>query len=184
MQSRLQQVRRSPTLQTDRFARQLQRDRLKVVVLGPGEAQPHDLNKRKQIARRLRSYGYSRTVLGEDLLGEATMPLHLALQSELPAIDLLLVLNTGVAPIVELASISSDYRARQITKVWSKREFTEGRRTTPSDVVEMFDNWPFSAEEFYSCELVESFIATAERFCMSKAQREGRLTALGLPPPS
>ena len=62
-------------------------------------------------------------------------------------------------------------------------EYTEGRRSTPRDVVAMFDNWPFSEEEFESCELVESVIATADRFCMSKAQLEGRLTSLGLPPP-
>ena len=43
----------------------------------------------------------------------------------------------------------------------------------------MFDNWPFSEEEFESCELVESVVATADRFCMSKAQLEGRLTGLG-----
>ena len=184
MQSRLRQMRRFPKLQADRYARHLQRERLRVVVLGPGEAQPCDLKKRQQIACRLRDRGFSLAMLGEDLLGKPTMPMHLALQSELPEIDLLLVLNTGVAPLVELTTISFDYRARQITRVWSKREYTEGYRSTPSDVVAMFDNWPFSEEEFESCELVESVVATADRFCMSKAQQEGRLTALGLPPPS
>ena len=46
----------------------------------------------------------------------------------------------------------------------------------------MFDNYPFSVEEFDSCELVESFVDTAERFCLSKAQAEGRLVGLGLLP--
>lgn len=123
-------------------------------------------------------------MLGEDFLGDSEAPLHLALRSELRKIDLLLVLNTGAAPLAELATISYDYRARQITKVWSKREYTEGRRSTPGDVVAMFDNWPFSEEEFESCELVESVVETADRFCVSKAQLEGRLTNLGLPPPS
>ena len=134
---------------------------------------------------RLRDCGYSLAMLGEELLGEPEAPLHLALQSELSEIDLLLVLNTGVVPLVELTAISSEYRARQITRVWSKREYTEGPRTTPSDVVKMFDNQPFNEDEFDTCELVESVVATAERFCLDKAQREGRLTGWGLlPPPS
>lgn len=177
-------MRRFPKLPTDHYAKQLQRETLRVVVLGPGEDQPRALDKRKQIASRLQSRGYSGAILGEDLLGEPDLPLPLALKSELPAIDLLLVLNAGVAPIVELMAISSDLSSREKTRVWSKRGYAEGRRTTPGDVVAMFDYWPFSEEEFESCELVESILETTDRFCMSKAQREGRLTALGLPPPS
>ena len=171
-------------LQPNQYAEQMQRERLRIVVLGPGEAQPPDLRKRRQIKSRLHEHGYSLAMLGEELLQDSDAPLHLALWSELRNIDLLLVLNTGVAPVVELTAISFDHRARQITRVWSKREYVAGRRTTPSDVVAMFDNWPFSEEEFDSCELVESVIHTAERFCMSKAQQEGRLTSLGLLPPS
>lgn len=171
-------------MQADRYAGQLRRESLRVVILGPGKAQPRDLNKRKQIASRLRDCGYALAILGEDFLGDPDEPLHFALRSKLPEIDLLLVLNTGPAPLVELTAISIDYKATEITKVWSKREYTEGPRSTPSDVLDMFDNWPFSPEEFDSCELVESIIATAERFCMDKAQREGRLTGWGLLPPS
>ena len=141
------------------------------------------MGKRHQIALRLRKNGYSLAMLGEDLLQEPEAPLHLALRSKLPVIDLLLVLNSGPAPLAELATISSDLRGREITKVWWKREFNEGRRSTPGDVVRMFDNWPFSEEEFESCELVESFVETAERFCVNKAQREGRLKNWGLLPP-
>ena len=179
-----QPTRQTSKLQANQYARYLQRESLRIVVLGPGEAQPRDLSKRRQITSRLRDHGYSLARLGEDLLEDTEAPLHLALLSELRKIDLLLVLNTGVAPIVELTTISFDHRARQITRVWSKREYAEGSRTTPRDVLEMFDNWMFSEEEFESCELVESVVATADRFCMSKAQQEGRLTGLGLPPPS
>ena len=171
-------------MQADQYAKSLQRENLRVIVLGPGEAQPSDLSKRQQIASRLRDRGYSRAMLGEDFLEGAKAPLHLALRSELWRIDLLLVLNTGPAPLVELTTISPDYRARQITRVWTKREYTERRRSTPGDVLAMFDNWPFSEEEFQSCELVESVVETADRFCLSKAQLEGRLVSLGLPPPS
>ena len=172
-------------MQPNRYAEQMQRERLRIVVLGPGEAQPPDFHKRRQIKSRLHEHGYSLAILGEELLRDADAPLHLALRSEIGNIDLLLVLNTGVAPIVELTAISDNLRARQITRVWSKREYVAGRRrTTPGDVVAMFDNSPFSEEEFDSCELVESVIETAERFCMSKAQQEGRLTSLGLLPPS
>ena len=171
-------------MQPSQYSRQMQRERMRIVILGPGEAQPPDLRKREQIKSRLCELGYSLVILGEELLQDAAAPLHLTLRSELPNIDLLLVLNTGVAPIVELTAISFDLRARQITKVWSKREYLEGRRTTPGDVVAMFENWPFNEEEFDSCELVEWVIATAERFCLSKAQQEGRLTSLGLLPPN
>ena len=122
-------------------------------------------------------------MLGEDLLGEPEEPLHVALLSKLDGIDLLLVLNSGPAPLAELASISFDHRARQITRVWTKREYDLRGRSTPTDIVKMFDNWPFSPEEFESCELVESIVETAERFCVSRAQLEGRLTRLGLLPP-
>ena len=141
------------------------------------------MGKRHQIACRLREKGYVLAMLGEDVLQEPEAPLHLALRSKLPFIDLLLVLNTGPAPLAELTTISTDLRGREITRVWWKREFTEGRRSTPGDVVRMFDNWPFSEEEFESCELVESFVEAAERFCVTKAQREGRLKYLGLLPP-
>ena len=170
-------------MQVNQFTRRIRRDRLRIIVLGPGDAQPPDLCKRRQVKSRLRERGYSLTILGEELLQDADAPLHIALRAELHNIDLLLVLNTGVAPIVELTAISFDHRARQITKVWSKEEYAEGGRTTPGDVVAMFDNWLFSAEEFDSCELVESVIEATERFCMNKAQQEGRLTGFELPPP-
>lgn len=173
----------TPPLKAENHTCSLRRDSLRIVVLGPGEAQPQDLQKRQQIADRLRKCGYTSVMLGEELLGDSDVPLHFSLLSEIRGIDLLLVLNTGPAPLAELATISSDYRARQITRVWSRREYTQGRRSTPSDVLKMFDHLLFSNEEFESCELVESMVDTANRFCMSKAQREGRLTGLGLLPP-
>ena len=172
----------APKLNNDRYTKLLRREDLKVVVLGPGEAQPCDLKKRQQIASRLINHGYVQAKLGEDVLGNPEMPLHLALLNALSDIDLVLVLNTGAAPLTELTSISFDSRAREITRVWSKREFVGGRRSTPGDVLAMFDNYSFSVEEFDSCELVEAFVATAERFCLSKAQSEGRLVGLGLLP--
>ena len=168
---------------TDQYNKCLQRENLRIVVLGPGETQPLDLKKRRQIMSSLHDRGYLLAMLGEELLKDAELPLHLALKLELSRVDLLLVLNTGAAPLVELTAISSDHKARQITKVWTKREYTEGRRSTPGDVVAMFDYWPFSEEEFKSCELVASVVETAERFCISKAQLEGRLQGLGLLPP-
>ena len=173
-----------PLLKAEQYSNLLQRETLRIVILGPGEDCSHDLNKRRQIAFRLRDRGYSWTMLGEEFLGDPDMPLPWALQSGLPEVDLILVLNTGVAPIVELLAISRDYRGRQITRVWSKREYDQARRSTPGDVLKVFDCSLFSPEEFETCELVESFVATAERFCMSKAQLEGRLTGLGLPPPT
>lgn len=183
MPSRPRQASRTSPLKSNSYSRLLHRESLRVVVLGPGEAQPLDLNKRRQIASSLRDRGYSCASLGEELLEDAEAPLHLALLAELPNIDLLLVLNSGPAPLAELATISSDLRARQITRVWSKREYAGGGRSTPRDVVNMFENWHFSEEEFESCELVASVIDTAERFCAARAQQEGRLKGWGLLPP-
>lgn len=171
-------------MNVNQFANLLRREALKIVVLGPGEAQPCDWEKRQQIVSSLIDRGYALAKSGEDVLCSPDMPLHLALRNALSDIDLVLVLNTGAAPLAELTSISFDARAREITRVWSKREFVGGRRSTPGDVLAMFDNYPFSVEEFDSCELVESFVETAERFCLSKAQSEGRLAGLGLLPPS
>lgn len=184
MLSHLRPSRPVPKLNTSQYANLLRREDLRIVVLGPGKAQPCDLKKRRQIKSRLINRGYVQAKLGEDILGNTKIPLHLALRDVLSDIDLVLVLNTGVAPLVELTSISFDFRAREITRVWSKREFVRGRRSTPGDVLRMFDNSPFSVEEFNSCELVEAFVDTAERFCFSKAQSEGRLVGLGLPPSS
>ena len=184
MPSPHQQARQTSKLEADQYAKSLQRESLRIIVLGPGEAQPPDLRKRKQIKCRLRGRGYSRAMLGEEFLEGTEAPLHLALRSELWKIDLLLVLNTGESPLVELTTISTDLRARQITRVWWRREHADGSRSTPRDVVTMFDNWPFNREEFESCELVESMLETADRFSLSKAQLEGRLANLGLPPPS
>ena len=172
-----------PKLSTDRYAEYLRRESLRVVILGPGQAQPDDFCKRQQIRARLKECGYSLARLGEELLGIPSIPLHIALVSELPNIDLLLVLNSGPAPLTELAAISEDWRARQITRVWSRREYQEGGRSTPGDVVGMFVYWPYDWEEFESCELVQSVVESAERFCFDKAQKEGRLIPLGLSPP-
>lgn len=171
-------------MNADRYDKLLQEERegLKIVLLGPGEAQPKDMKKRRQIACRLRELGYTLATMGEDLLRDVEAPLHLALELELQDIDLLLVLNAGPAPLAELTAISRHHRARQITRVWSKREYTEGSRSTPGDVVRMFDNLLFSSEEFESCDLVGEFVEAAERFCFNKAQAEGRLAELGLPP--
>ena len=171
-------------MNVNQYANLLRREALKIVVLGPGEAQPCDLNKRRQIVSRLIDRGYALAKSGEDVLGSPEMPLHLALSNALSDIDLVLVLNTGAAPLTELTSISLDARAREKTRVWSKREFVGGRRSTPGDVLAMFDNYLFSVEEFDSCELVESFVETANRFCFNKAQSEGRLAGLRLLPPS
>lgn len=184
MQSHLRPSRPTPKLNTAQYSNLLRREALKIVVLGPGEAQPCDLEKRRQITFCLIDRGYVQAKLGEDFLGKTDIPLHLALRNALSDLDLVLVLNTGVAPLAELTSISFDSRAREITRVWSKREFVGGRRSTPGDVLKLFDNSPFSVEEFDSCELVESFVDTAERFCFSKAQAEGRLVGLGLLPPN
>lgn len=171
-------------MNADRYAKLLQQERegLRIVLLGPGEAQPSDMKKRRQIACRLRELGYTLTMLGEDFLRDVGAPLHLALELALQDIDLLLVLNAGPAPLAELTTIYRYHRARQITRVWSKREYAEGSRSTPGDVVGMFDNWLFSQEEFESCDLVGEFVKAAERSCFNKAQLEGRLTELGLLP--
>ena len=161
----------------------LERETLRVVLLGPGEAQESDLKKRHQLKSRLIDEGYALAKLGEDLIGNPEMPLQLALISELRDIDLLLVLNTGPAPLAELASISHSYKAKEIIKVWSKREYMNRQRSTPGDIVSMFENSMFSPEEFESCELIESLVAVTERVCITRAHKEGRLISLGLLPP-
>ena len=170
-------------MQAERWGRQLGRDNLRVVVLGPGESQKADFEKRKQITSRLRDHGYCLAELGEDFLGCPPEPLHIALLSALDTIDLLIVLNTGAASLAELSVISLDLAAREKTIVWWPARFDEGRRTIPTDVVGTFSNNVFGKREFSECQLVEEVIEEADRFCMNHAQREGRLVSFGLIPP-
>lgn len=167
----------------DSYTDGLRRENLRVVVLGPGEAEPCEYRKRCQIAHRLRRHGYELTQLGEELLGEPSAPLAIALEHLIDHFDLLLVLNAGVAPLVELTSISKNYAARAKTRVWMKREYRGRQKSAPDDVVKMFEHWLYSETEFDTSELITSIIDATDRFCMNRAQREGRLTMFGLNPP-
>ena len=158
------------------------RHSLRVVVLGPGERQQRDLEKRRQIVSRLHSHGYLRARLGEQFLGDPTDSLHFALRAALPNADLLLVLNTGPAPLVELTTISFNEEAVRKTRVWSRREYTEGPRSTPSDVLKIFHNRPFSEEEFNACVLTGEMVEAADEY-LGKAQMEDSLGGFRLLPP-
>jgi len=163
----------------------LQRQDLRIMLLGPGEVQRAHYEKRLSIKERLRDRGYLRADTGEQILGPSPeLPLHLALARALRNVDLILVLETGPAPLVELTQLSNSYRARQITRVWCLREHVAGRRSAPSDVVKMFDHWLFNQDEFDSCELTDEFLLAADRFCLNKAQLTGRLQDMGLAPPA
>ena len=160
----------------------LQKDELRIVLLGPGNAQPVDYQKRSSILEELKADGFARAKLGEETIGTTPYPLHMALLSHLPDIDLILVLNTGPGPLVELTALSLAPRARDITYVWWKRQHASRRRSTPSDVVRMFLNYPFSVDEFQSCDLNSAFIDVAERTCLNRAMTSGSILHLLLPP--
>lgn len=158
------------------------RDSLRVVVLGPGDRQPRDLDKRRQVVSRLRSNGYLGTLLGEDFLGNPENALHMALRAALPDADLLLVLNTGPAPLVELTTISFNEEALHKTRVWSRREYTEGPRSTPSDVVKMFHHRPFTEEEFNTCTLTGEMVEAVDEYLI-QAQMKAAFGGSGVLPP-
>ena len=117
------------------------RRQLRVVLLGPGEGDPggfDHLRKRREIRDRLLESGYSSTVLGEDVLGsDASLPLPLALLDGIDPDDLVLVLNTGPAPLVEITAILPNLSLRNSTIVFCPREYLS-RRTAPGDVVKAF----------------------------------------------
>lgn len=154
----------------------------RVVLLGPGDAQPSHLQKRIEIRDRLRVLGYELAVLGEEILGDSPLPLTMALLAELNPDDLVLVLDTGVAPLAELAAIMPNLSLRENTEVWCERGILGNRRSTPSDVVRSFDYKLFAEDELNSCELTEQFIDAANRAWIARAQREGILSSIGYLP--
>lgn len=152
-----------------------------MVLLGPGTTQERDYSKRCQIRDLLQQKGYNHAVLGEEALGPAPdLPLNLALFTIVPQTDLILVLETGPAPLTEITTLMSIPRAREITRVWCLRDHIGQRRSTPADVVKSFETYLFIAEEFATCSLSESFIETADRFCVTKGMYDGIIPSLGL----
>ncbi len=162
------------------------RRQLRVILLGPGEGEPGDfdhLRKRREIRGRLLDMGYSNTVLGEDILGDASsFPLHMALLDAINPDDLILVLEAGAAPLVELAVISPNLSLRDSTIVFCRREHVTGRRTTPGDLIRTFHYVAFSDDELTSCELTEEFVTAANRTSLDRAQRAGAFPWLGFSP--
>lgn len=162
------------------------RRQLRIILLGPGEGEPggfDHLRKRREIRGRLLERGYSSTLLGEDILGvDEPLPLPLALVDALYPDDLILVLETGVAPLVEIAFIFSNLALRDSTIVFCRREHVTGRRTTPGDLIKAFHYTTFSDDELTSCELTEEFVVAADRTSLVKAQRDGAFTGLGFSP--
>lgn len=160
------------------------RRELSVILLGPGDADPDAKKKREDIGDALREAGFSSTQLGEDVIGDDSIyPLHLALHPVLDDIDLILALDSGPAPLAELATLSMVPRARRITRVWCERQHLE-RRTVPSDVVAMFPYHVYDLEEISACTLIESFLHQTNMFVWSRADELGILPSLQLNPPS
>lgn len=156
---------------------------MSILLLGPGEAQSKDLRKRRQILDELQQRGYTQTKLGEDFAEAGSeMPWAVMLRALVRDLDLILVLNSGVAPLVELTILWPDVRAREVTRVWCKREYATDRRTTPKEIIESFDCKYFSKDEFDTCDLTADFVQAAERACFNKAQRLGLLSDIGLIP--
>lgn len=160
----------------------LPREQLKILILGPGEDQPTEYTKRIAIRNQLRACGYTKVKLGEEILN-TNSPLPMALLAAVQDIDLILVLESGPAPLAEISILFPDYAARDITRVWCPRRFFSTRRTMPIDIVRAFEYKLYSESEFTNCDLTAEFIQAAERFCFKKAQREGLLSGLGLLPP-
>ena len=161
----------------------LPKNKMNIILLGPGEDQPKDLDKRKRILNELQQRGYTQTKLGEDFVVDSSeMPWPIALRALVPQLDLILVLDSGVAAVTELAILWPDLRAREITRVWCKREYDTPERTTPRQIIDLFHHWFFSEEEFDACELIVDFLQAADRACFNKAQRQGLLSHIGLPP--
>jgi hypothetical protein len=162
---------------------QLPRNQVSILLLGPGQAQPKDLLKRTQILNELKQRGYTQTNMGEDFAeagSGATWPLML--KTLVRDLDLILVLNSGVAPLVELTILWPDIRAREVTRVWCKLEHYTARSTTPKAIIDSFDCRFYNQNEFDTCDLTAEFVQAAERVCLNKAQRLGLLSDIGLTP--
>ena len=150
------------------------------MLLGPGQGELYQgfdsHQKRLEILDLLYAHGYAQAVLGENIIpDETTIPLHIALVRELKADDLVLVLNTGAAPLVELTEIFPRQALRAVTVVFCPRGYLSVHRSTPGDVVRFFDYRRFNTEELTSCELSTEFIDAANRTCFDRAQQQGAI---------
>jgi len=163
----------------------LPKNQMRILLLGPGNRYPRDHKKRVSILKHLRKEGYVGAMLGEDLAKDRTdLPFQVRLISSLESLDLVLVLNSGTAPIVELSLLWPYSRAREIARVWCPRKYIEKRRSVPGDVVKSFDYRVFSNQEFNQCALKEEFLQATNRECFNIAQRQGLLSHIGLLPPN
>ena len=159
------------------------REQLRIVLLGPGESQPEDYNKRVQIRDNLREQGYLSSSLGEEEIGvNPLLPLPLALVDAIPNLDLVMVLDSGPAPLVELSFIAQRLEFRNKTHVWCSRDLLGDRRNTVGDLIKMFPWSAYDQQEFRDCSLTQEFVDCAKRFFVNKAQQEGLLSPLGFLP--
>lgn len=161
---------------------------LRIVLLGPGEGERYEgfdtYQKRLEILELLQAHGYPQTVMGENIIPDGTtIPLPFALVGELKTDDLVLVLDTGAAPLAEITAILfARLDLRDSTHVFCPRDYLSGERSTPGDIVRSFVHIRFNTEELTSCELTTEFIAAANRTCFDRAQRQGEFRWFGHQP--
>ncbi len=145
---------------------------IRILLLGPGERFPQEHAKRRAIRQALIDKGFAGARLGEEVINPDTqLPLHMELARLVLRgdFDLILVLDAGPAPLVELTTLSTTRSALGITEVWWKREFRSEGRSTPAEVVAVFHNHPYSADEFNVCDLTAEFIQAAWRLRYHRA---------------
>ena len=103
----------------------------------------------------------------------------MALLQAMPPLDLVMVLDSGAAPLVELSTISQVIQFRQKTWVWCRRDLMGERRSIVRDMVTSFNWAPYTQQEFTDCTLTQEFVDCANRSSFDKAQKEGIVPPLG-----
>lgn len=150
------------------FDQYLRRDHLRVVVLGPGDQK----KKRRDIVASLQECGYTNAAIGEDFIPVKEEPLPATLSKLLPAMDLIIVLNTGASALAEMLTITlRNIDAVKKTMVWTPvnwmpRDMPPDRHV-PGDILRQFQNrWGFSAVQLEECSLVDEVVTWTNRFCL------------------
>lgn len=141
----------------------LRKIKFSVLVWAPGSEV--FTKKRQQIIDSLTESGFT-AFTSEELVKQVPSALPLPLQElqHWRAVDLVIVLEAGVAPGMELASYAHDAEFCQKCIVFHPRDWDPARQKTfPSEVLRLFPNRvPYAEREMKACPIVAACIHRAE----------------------
>lgn len=154
-----------------RWERALRRVQFSVLVWAPGD--DFFTRKRQDIIQRLKKHGFQ-AFTSEELAKQvpSTLPLPDQELAHWQAVDLVIVLEAGIAPAMELASYAWFPEFCDKCLIFHPRDWDPARQKTfPAEVLRLFSNRVLYADkEMEDCTITEE--------CLHRAQALRRCSAL------